>query len=85
MRQKQAHIDTLVLRQLRYGPEYLMRENLERLRSRGLAAKRFVASRECALGIESLARFIRKEPLHRTHECVLGILALESEPVDPTL
>lgn len=25
------------------------------------------------------------EPLHRVHECVLGVLALESEPVDPRL
>jgi protein phosphatase len=68
-----------------YGPEYLMPENLERLRSRGLGAKRSLASREFALGVEALERFIRKEPLRRTHECVFGVLALESEPVDPRL
>lgn len=68
-----------------YGPEYLLPENLERLRSRGLGAKRSLASREFALGIESLERFVRKEPLRRTHECVFGVLALESEPVDPRL
>jgi len=68
-----------------YGPEYLMPENLERLRSRGLGAKRSLASREFALGIEALERFVRKEPLRRTHECVFGVLALESEPVDPRL
>jgi protein phosphatase len=68
-----------------YGPEYLLPDNLERLRSRGLGAKRSLASREFALGIEALERFIRKEPLRRTHECVFGILALESEPVDPRL
>lgn len=68
-----------------YGPEYLMQENLERLRSRGLGAKRSLASREFALGVESLERFVRKEPLRRTHECVFGVLALESEPVDPRL
>ncbi len=68
-----------------YGPEYLMPENLERLRSRGLSAKRSLASREFALGIEALERFVRKEPLRRTHECVFGVLALESEPVDPRL
>ena len=68
-----------------YGPEYLMPENLERLRSRGLGAKRSLASREFALGVEGLERFIRKEPLRRTHECVFGVLALESEPVDPRL
>lgn len=68
-----------------YGPEYRMPENLERLRSRGLGAKRSLASREFALGVEALERFVRKEPLRRTHECVFGVLALESEPVDPRL
>jgi hypothetical protein len=68
-----------------YGPEYLMPVNPERLRSRGLGAKRSLASREFALGIESLERFVRKEPLRRTHECAFGVLALESEPVDPRL
>jgi protein phosphatase len=68
-----------------YGPEYTAPENLERLRSRGLAAKRSLASREFALGIEALERFVRKEPLRRVHECVFGVLALESEPVDPRL
>jgi hypothetical protein len=41
--------------------------------------------REFALGIEALERFVREEPLRRVHECVLGVLALESEPVDPRL
>lgn len=68
-----------------YGPEYLLPENLERLRSRGVGAKRSLAAREFALGIEALDRFVRKEPLRRTHECVFGVLALESEPVDPRL
>jgi len=68
-----------------YGPEYTMDENLERLRSRGLGAKRSLALREFALGIEALERFVRKEPLRRVHECVFGVLALESEPVDPRL
>lgn len=35
-----------------------------------------------ALRIEGLERFVRKEPLRCTHECVFGVLALESEPVD---
>jgi hypothetical protein len=26
-----------------------------------------------------------QEPLRRVHECVFGVLALESEPVDPRL
>lgn len=68
-----------------YGPEYLLPENLRRLRSRGLKHKRSLALREFALGIESLERFVRREPLRRVHECVFGVLALESEPVDPRL
>jgi protein phosphatase len=68
-----------------YGPEYTLPENLERLRKRGLNAKRSLALREFALGIEALERFVRREPLRRVHECVFGVLALESEPVDPRL
>jgi len=62
-----------------YRTEYLMPENLERLRSRGLCAKRSLASMEFALGVEALERFVRKEPLRRTHECAFGVLALKSE------
>ncbi len=68
-----------------YGPEYTAPENIERLRARGLSTKRSLALREFALGIEALERFIRKEPLRRVHESVFGVLALESEPVDPRL
>ena len=68
-----------------YGPEYTAPEHLERLRSRGLGRKRALAVREFALGIESLQRFVDREPLRRVHECVFGVLALESEPVDPRL
>jgi polynucleotide kinase-phosphatase len=68
-----------------YGPEYALPENLERLRTRGLSTKRSLALREFALGIEGLERFARHEPLRRVHECVFGVLALESEPVDPRL
>ncbi len=68
-----------------YGPEYTRPEHLERLRSRGLGAKRSLALREFALGVEALERFVRWEPLRRVHECVFGVLALESEPVDPRL
>ena len=59
--------------------------NLDRLRARGLGHKRSLALREFALGIEALERFVAGEPLYRVHECVFGVLALESEPVDPTL
>ena len=68
-----------------YGPEYTAPANLDRLKSRGLGAKRSLAIREFALGIEALERFVKKEPLRRIHECVFGVLALESEPVDPRL
>ena len=68
-----------------YGPEYLLPENLSRLRNRNVATKRSLALREFALGIEALERFARREPLRRVHECVFGVLALESEPVDPRL
>ena len=68
-----------------YGPEYTTEINLSRLRSRGLGRKRSLALGEFALGIEGLERFVRREPLRRVHECVFGVLALESEPVDPRL
>jgi polynucleotide kinase-phosphatase len=68
-----------------YGPEYTLPEHLERLRERGLSGKRSLALREFALGVEGLERFVQKEPLRRVHECVFGVLALESEPVDPRL
>jgi protein phosphatase len=68
-----------------YGPEYTAPEHLERLRSRGLGTKRSLALREFALGLEALQRFVEREPLRRVHECVFGVLALESEPVDPRL
>lgn len=68
-----------------YGPEYDAPEHLQRLRVRSVHAKRRLALRELALGVESLERFVRREPLARVHECVFGVLALESEPVDPRL
>ena len=68
-----------------YGPEYTLPQNLERLRSRALSYKRSLALREFALGVEALERFVNCEPLSRVHECVFGILALESEAVDPRL
>ncbi len=68
-----------------YGPDYTADENLSRLRSRGLGHKRSLALGEFALGVEGLERFVRREPLRLVHECVFGVLALESEPVDPRL
>ena len=68
-----------------YGAEYTLPGSLERLRDRGLGTKRGLALREFALGLEALHRFTEGEPLRRVHECVFGVLALESEPVDPRL
>lgn len=68
-----------------YGPEYTEPQNLERLRKRGLRAKQSLAIREFALGLEALHRFVEGEPLFRVHECVFGVLALESVPVDARL
>lgn len=68
-----------------YGPDYDTDRHLSRLRNRGLGRKRSLAQREFSLGVEGLERFVRREPLRRVHECVFGVLALESEPVDPRL
>jgi protein phosphatase len=68
-----------------YGPEYVEPANLERLRRRSLGRKSSLARRELALGIEALDRFVAGEHLSRVHQCVFGVLALESEPVDPRL
>ncbi|MFJ4032742.1 MULTISPECIES: polynucleotide kinase-phosphatase [Streptomyces] len=68
-----------------YGPEYTRPDNLARLRGRFLNHKRSLALREYALGLEALDRLADGEPLWRVHEAVFGVLALESEPVDPRL
>lgn len=68
-----------------YGPEYSTPEHLKQLRHRNVKAKQSMALREFSLGLEGLERFVRGEPLRRVHECVFGVLALESEPVDPRL
>ena len=68
-----------------YGAEYTSPDQIDQLRSRGLGTKRSLALREFSLGIDALERFVRHEPLRRVHECVFGVLALESEPVDPRL
>lgn len=68
-----------------YGPEYTLPEHMARLRSRNVSRKRSLALREYALGHEALQRFVNREPLYRVHEAVFGVLALESEPIDPRL
>jgi len=71
--------------QIIYGPEYMLGDHLNRLKKRSLGRKRGLALSEFALGMEALERFVNNEPLFRVHECVFGVLALESEPVDPRL
>jgi protein phosphatase len=66
-----------------YGPEYSASENIERLRMRDLRLKRSLALREYALGYEALNLFVNRAPLYKVHEAIFGVLALESEPVDP--
>ncbi|WP_075732264.1 polynucleotide kinase-phosphatase [Streptomyces acidiscabies] len=68
-----------------YGPEYTRPDQLSRLRGRFLNHKRSLAIREYVLGLEALDRLAEGEPLWRVHEPVFGVLALESEPVDPRL
>ena len=68
-----------------YGASYTEPEHLARLKKRSLNRKRQLAVREFSLGMESLHRFVEGEPLYRVHECAFGVLALESEPVDPRL
>ncbi|MEM9834565.1 MAG: polynucleotide kinase-phosphatase [Bacteroidota bacterium] len=68
-----------------YGPEYTAPEHLARLKNRGTSRKRSLALREFALGVEGLERFVQKEPLRKVHECVFGVLAMESEVVDSRL
>lgn len=68
-----------------YGAEYLEPDHLTRLKVRSLSRKRALALKEFALGMESLKRFVQRQPLYRVHECVFGVLASESEPVDPRL
>lgn len=68
-----------------YGPEYHLPNNLKRLRSRSLAAKRSMALRQHALGMESLDRFAAGEPTYRVHQAAYASLALATETTDPRL
>lgn len=68
-----------------YGMDYLVPENLSRLKQRNAGKKQRNALKEFSLGIEAVNRFVKRESLERYHECVLGILALEAEPIDPRL
>jgi protein phosphatase len=68
-----------------YGPEYDARRTSSAC-ARGLAPSARWRCASSRWGVEALERFVRaREPLRRVHECVFGVLALESEPVDPRL
>jgi polynucleotide kinase-phosphatase len=68
-----------------YGPDYTDEANLSRLRDRDTRHKRSLAGREYALGLEALHRFTNGEPVWRVHQAVFGVLALESDTIDPRL
>jgi len=81
-----AHVDPSLFRMTRrLVVDTAMPEHLNRLKERNLGHNRSLALREYALGLESLDRLVRGEPLWRVHEPVFAVLALESEPVDPRL
>lgn len=61
-----------------YGPEYAIEDNHVRPSVSGVGAKRAVARRKFALGMEGLEPFVRKEPLRRVHQCAFAVL--ESDP-----
>lgn len=68
-----------------YGPDYLEEVNMERLRQRATDKKRNRALHEYILGLEALRLTSAGAPLWKIHQMVFGVLALESEPLDPRL
>jgi hypothetical protein len=68
-----------------YGADYTDASTLSRLKNRNTGHKRSMALREYALGLEAVRRAVAGEPVWRVHQCVFGVLAMESEPVDPRL
>ena len=68
-----------------YGPDYQLGDSLKLLKVRKTGRKRSLALTEFSLGVEGLERFVKQQPLRDVHQCAFGVLALESEPVDPRL
>lgn len=68
-----------------YGMNYLEPEVLEHVKKRGLKKKQQMAVDEYALGLEGIQRLIHQESVERIHECVLAVMAIESDPADPRL
>lgn len=67
-----------------HGPDYDVEGNLERFRARSWSSFRYRAIGQHALGMESVARFVEREPLSRIHLCVSAALALECQHAEPT-
>ncbi|MDF2606644.1 MAG: polynucleotide kinasephosphatase [Bacillales bacterium] len=68
-----------------YGMDYLLPDNLKRLKKRNTRKKQKQAINEFSLGVEGVRRFVAGESLERVHECVLGVLAQQADQVDPRL
>ncbi|MDF2947440.1 MAG: polynucleotide kinasephosphatase [Bacillales bacterium] len=68
-----------------YGMDYLLPDNLKRLKKRKTSKKQKQAINEFSLGVEGIRRFVAGESLERVHECVLGVLAQQADQVDPRL
>lgn len=68
-----------------YGPNYLNEQRLIELKKRSTRLKKRKALDEFSIGIQGLSNFVKRAPFHKVHECVFGILALESERLDPRL
>lgn len=66
-----------------HGPEFDVPDNLERLRNRSSSALRFRSLCQYALGLESIERFVEREPLSRIHTCACVALALECQTTEP--
>ncbi len=68
-----------------YGMDYLLPDNLARLKNRNTSKKQKLALQEFSLGVEGIQRFVNEESIERVHECVLATIAMEADPVDPRL
>ncbi len=67
-----------------YGPGYEVKENIEQLRARRALINRRNKHRrvlrQFALGIEAVQRFVAGRRLPEVHECLIGVVALETAP-----
>jgi len=66
-----------------YGPEYLLAENLDGLPPQRSRREAFARQQRVCPRNRSTRTVWPEGTLRRTHECVFGVLALESDPVDP--